>query len=246
MNFADIRFPDLVSRYDLALRACVADLLSQYDVVAVLVSGTIVRGVPDRNSDLDINLLHSGDFRERVQAFYNDVPCEVFVNPPSRIRGYFEESRQTRRPPMPHMFATGFVMYDPQGVAAELILEAERTLANPPPMNLDELVRAKYSAATAFEDAEDLVERDPDAARLLLGQAVFALLQCRIAAEPGWLPRSKDLLDALRRTDPGAADLAEKATSGELDERFDSARKLCEHVAGAAGFFAWKSPREKV
>jgi len=240
--------PDLRDPYATALGMCIEDLFARYDVVAIVATGTIVRGGGDSRSDIDLHVLHAGTFRERVQLFYNEVPFEIFVNPPGRIKGYFNEDVSARRPIAPHMFATGVIVYDPTHIAAELAIQAKEILAKPPPAVTEAAcVALKYSAATEFEDVEDLGDRDATAASILLGSVVRRLIECRVEVEPGWLPRAKDLIDRLRQIDPVCAELAVEATGKvEWSERLDAARKLCVRVIGYDGFFEWKSPREEL
>jgi len=244
---SDLLFPTLDEPYNGALRSCVEQIFRDYDVVAIIASGTIIRGTPDRRSDLDIHTLHRGRFRERVQAFHNGVPVELFVNPPDRIPSYFLEEAHDRRPMTAHMFATGVLIYDPTGVGVELIEEAKRTLQLLPEANLTKPQPAFYGPATQFEDADDLAERDPEGAALILGNAVWELVRCRFLSEPDWLPRGKDTLARLRQIDPESAELAIRATlAGEFKDRLEAARKLCLRITGTDGFFEWRSPRETV
>jgi len=240
-------FPTLSEPYSIALGDCVASVLKEFDVLAILVSGTIVRGTGDRRSDLDIQVLHRGTFRQRLQVWHHGVPCEIFVNPPSRIARYFEEELAGRRPITAHMFSTGHIIYDPDGVGARLKGEAQHALASPPPRpSLEERKRICYGPASQFEDALDLFERDPDAGAILLSLAVFMLVECRFLCEPGWLPRPKDCLALLRDLDPHAARLAMAATiEPDLSIRFEAGRELCRIVTGQEGFFEWSSNREE-
>lgn len=239
-----LQLPQLPAPYDAALRACALQVFEQYEVLALLACGTIVAGNPDNNSDLDINVLHSGSFRERVQSFHEGVPCEIFVNPPHKILEYYDEGVKSRRPTMAHMFSTGHVVFDPQGIASDLVARAKLVLEHPPAPTEDDIVRAKYAAATSFEDAEDLFARDKESALLHLGAVTMELARCRIAIEPGWLPRGKDILSRLREVDGKAAELAVESLHGSPESRFHAAGKLCERVTGSAGFFEWTSERE--
>jgi len=244
----DLNIPSLSEPFATALSACLEHVFAAYDVVGLLATGTIVRGTGDARSDLDIHVLHSGEFRERVQLWFNGVPCEIFVNPPDRIQAYFDEDVRDRRPIAPHMFATGVVAYDPLGVVAPLVESARAILENSP-LGPSEFasVQLRYSAATEFEDVDDLAERDPAAAALLLGGAVRKLAECRVALAPGWLPRAKDLLNRLREIDHVSAELAVAASSDmPFNDRLEAARKLCRRITDHDGFFEWTSPRENI
>jgi hypothetical protein len=219
-------------------------MLRRYEVLAIIACGTIIRGTPDPRSDLDLYVLHRNEFRQRLQLFFAGVPCEIFVNPPSRLPEYFAKERNARRPLTAHMLATGVVVFDPEAITESLVEEARVYLADPPELDKEALVRDRYFAASIFEDAEDLRARDVDAALLLLGQAVYDLVRCSLIAEAGWIPRHKDILSRLREIDPESARLAREASIGAADARFTAARELCLRVTGASGFFEWSSAPE--
>ncbi|CAN5402500.1 hypothetical protein BH11ARM2_BH11ARM2_39220 [soil metagenome] len=133
--------PALPPPYDAALQACVLAALARYDVLTIVASGTVVRGVPDPRSDLDIHVVHRAPFRERLQERHQRVPCEVFVNPLERIQGYFEQGARARRPITAHMFATGVAVYDPEGVGEALRLRAIDALRHVPDVDPEALNR---------------------------------------------------------------------------------------------------------
>jgi hypothetical protein len=243
-----LNIPTLGEPYDVALAGCFRHAFATYEVVGLLVTGTIVRGSPDRRSDLDVHVLHSGNFRERVQLRFNGVPCEIFVNPPHRIPAYFEEDRIDRRPIAPDMFASGVIVLDSTGIVGKLVEQAKSILGDPPPApDENASVQIRYSAATEFEDVLDLADRDPGSAAVLLGATVRKLAECRVSLAPGWLPRAKDLMTRLDEVDPVAAHLARRAVSDlPFSDRLAIARSLCLHVTGAEEFFEWTSPRETV
>jgi hypothetical protein len=243
-----LNIPELSEPYAAALMACLEHVFGSYEVVGIVATGTIIRGTGDLRSDLDIHVLHAGSFRERVQLFFNGVPCEIFVNPPHRVPAYFEEDKIDRRPVAPHMYATGVIVFDPLGSVAKLVAEAKTILESPPAApNSDDLIAPRYGIATEFEDVEDLADRDRAAAAVMLGSVVVRLAQRRVAEEPGWLPRNKDLMPRLRVIDAMSADLAEAASSFlPFENRLAAAKELCRRVTGHTGFFEWTSPRETV
>jgi hypothetical protein len=245
MRPKEVVFPRLDPPFAHALEECADYLFDTYEIIAIVACGTVVRGTGDKGSDLDMSVLHGGSFRERVQRFFGGAPFEIFVNPPGKIKQYFSEETAARRPITAHMLGTGFIMYDPQGIAKELAREAHELLLKPPPVDGERAQRDSYFAATLFEDAEDLVERDPAGARLLLGSAVYELVRVRLSQGPAWIPRHKDFFERLIEVDPNAARLATEALeTTDLGQRFAAAKELCKLVTGATGFFEWTSSRE--
>jgi len=75
-----------------------------------VVSGSILRGNPDRNSDLDIYVIHRQPFRRRIQKYFIGVPCELFLNNFAQVYQYFEQECKDNRPVTAHMLASGQVI----------------------------------------------------------------------------------------------------------------------------------------
>jgi hypothetical protein len=117
-KLADCRWPELAPRYSAALRAAVSFVFERFEPQAVIATGTIVRGGGDRASDLDVVVVHAAPFKQRLQRWFGDVPAEIFVNPLSVIRGYFDAEHRGGRPSMAHMIATGFPVFGAQACAA--------------------------------------------------------------------------------------------------------------------------------
>ena len=82
-------WPDLPERFDMALRELVSFVLARFNVAGIVAAGSIVRGTPDPTSDFDIYVVNREPIKQRLQRFSRGVPTEIFVNPPSTIRGYF-------------------------------------------------------------------------------------------------------------------------------------------------------------
>ncbi|MFL7794914.1 MAG: hypothetical protein AB8I69_22420 [Anaerolineae bacterium] len=239
-------WPDLAEKYDQALREAVRFVLQRFDVFGIVVSGTIVRGNPDLTSDLDVYVIHRGQFRQRIQKFFNGVPAEMFVNPPHVIRRYFA-GEQSSRPITAHMLATGFVVLARDPVVDELRAQARELLAHPPESALLELDVSRYMVACMYEDAMDVVERDPVTAQMLLSRAVTDMLEFCFKKAGRFIPRRKELLQALAEVDPETAELAtEFFTATKLGVRLRLAERLADRTIGVRGFFEWETVPEMV
>jgi len=240
-------WPDLAEKYDRALREAVCFVLQRFDVSGIVVSGTIVRGNPDLTSDLDIYAVHRGKFRQRIQKFFNGVPAEIFVNPPQAIRRYFDGEQKEGRPCTAHMLVTGFVVLARDPVVDELQAQARELLAHPPESTPLELDIARYMVACTYEDAMDVVERDPVTAQMLLSRAVTDMLDFCFKKASRFLPRRKELLQALAEIDPETAGMAtEFFTATDLDARLCLAERLADRTIGVRGFFEWETTPEIV
>jgi len=202
------QWPGLPEPYAQALHAAVEFILGHFAVSGIIAAGTIIRGQPDPTSDLDLYVIHRGSFRQRIQRFFHDIPAEIFVNPPPAVVGYFEEEHAGRRPLTAHMLATGFVVLELDPIVSELREAAQQWLARQPEENPDSLTMARYMVACLYEDALDVVDRDPATTQMLLSNAVMEMLQYAFRASGRFLPRQKELLALCAELDAETAALA--------------------------------------
>lgn len=240
-------FPTLREPYRTALDEAVEYIFTTFEPVAIVVSGSIIRGNPDKGSDLDLYVIHREPYRQRLQRFFNGVPAELFVNPLDQIPRYFEEDAARGRPLTAHLLATGHLVYDPEGVARDLQQRSAAVLEdgpNPPPALITQL---RYATATAFEDAEDLAPREPDLCRAFLYSAVDYAIGLRYLLANAWQPRQKELLTGLLSLDPELeTDIRAFYRSADLPRQLDLARRIIQRTAGETGFFEWESDRQPV
>ena len=240
-------WPPLASPYDEALREAVVFILREVDAVGIIATGTIVRGTPHESSDLDVFVIHDAPYRRRVQRFFHGVPTEIFINPASTVRRYFAEEFRDGRPITAHMLATGSVVLNTSPVVAELRDEAAEWLTRASPSSPEEVVRARYAAATRLEDGADVVADDPDTATMLMTQAVTAMLEHFCRVNDGRVPRAKELLGTVAALDLQLGRLAHAFFSAaSVAERLTAGRSIADRTVGACGFFEWDSGPEVV
>ncbi len=243
----EIRYPDLKEPFATALREAVQFVLSQVAPAGLIAAGSILRGKPDKSSDLDIYVIHQGDWRQRMQKWFNGVPCEIFINPPAAIESYFDEEQAGARPMTAHMLGTGFVLLNADPIVDLLIQRARNKLAQPPLSNNLRLMMARYNAAMQFEDAMDVAGRDISTANMILCKSVSSALEYFFLARSRMMPRDKDLLAELAAIEPKTAAMAQQFfSSGQWEERVATAGMLMDRIIGARGFFEWESTRETV
>lgn len=242
-----LNFPNLREPYAPALREAVQFVLSQTQPAGIIAAGSILRGKPDASSDIDLYVIHQQPWRQRLQKWFNGVPCEIFINPPAMVENYFDEEQACARPITAHMFATGFVVLNADPIIDVLILRAKNLLAQPPRSNNLQLMMARYTAATQFEDALDVAGRDIATANMILTKAVTSALAYFFLARNRMIPRDKDLLGELAVLDPKTAAVAQQFfSSAQWQERVASAGVVMDRIIGARGFFEWESAREGV
>ena len=243
-DIARCQWPQLPGRFDTALREAVSFILENHDPVGIIASGTIIRGNPDPTSDLDIYVIHLGNYRQRVQRFFNGVPAEIFINPPHKVEDYFKQEQEDRRPLTAHMLATGFVVLDLDPVVETLRDQAALLLDQPPPAPEDTTIQ-RYMIALLYEDGVDIADNDPEAATMILSQAVGQMLQFRFIQAGAFIPRHKSLLLELGKLDPELAELARgyyQAVS--IQQRVQLATDIADRTVTTRGFFEWAYPPE--
>ena len=243
----NLNFPELREPYATALREAVAHAFTRTRPIGIVASGTIIRGNPDASSDIDLYVIHGAPWRQRVQRWFNGVPCEMFINPPRAVEQYFDEERADGRPHTAHMLATGFVVLNTSPVVDQLLERARAIVNEPPNYSAFHTTMTRYGAATLFEDALDIAERDAATAAMLLDKAVLAALDLFFIARNLPVPRNKELLAVMHTLDAAAGDAAlAYYTLATWPNKFSAASILFNSVIGARGFFEWESEPQVV
>jgi predicted nucleotidyltransferase len=238
----DCDFPKLPTKYDVALHGAVSFVLASFMPVEIIASGTILRGNPDATSDIDLWVVHLEPVRQRLQKFFNTVPVEIFVNPPWTIETYFVQDQANARPISAHMMATGHVILARDPIVAELRQKAEWLLTQPPDLSEEAIVRARYGAATRFEDAIDITTRNPIGASMMLSQSLLEIMRFAFMQARRFIPRDKDLLQEFSKIDnDSAARVRAFFQTSEQEERVNLATEVADKVLGTRGFFEWTS-----
>ena len=239
-------WPVLRPPYDEALEQAVEYVRDRFAPIGVIAAGTVVRGVPDDASDLDLVVIHTSPYRQRLQRRFSGVPAEIFVQPPSEARATMDREYASGRPVLAHMIATGRVLFRAHADVDALVARANELLAQGPLHDEAQLRQLRYAAATRYEDAEDRAHSDPATARLILVQAVADMLRFHVVAAGTFVPRDKDLLAGVDMIDPETAALSRRLLrTASLDEQRELARRLADRTIGVRGFFEWESEPEE-
>ena len=235
-------WPNLPEPFSIALREAVDHIFSEFKPIGIVATGTIVRGAPQANSDLDLYVVHLAGHRRRVQRFFAGVATEIFVNPPSAVRAYFRDEDRDGRRLTAHMLATGVVVFREGNIIDQLRAEAEEWLAKETRMSDLERISTRYAIASRLEDALDVIDTDEVTARMNLADVVTAMLEYSCKTESGRIPRRKDLLASVASTQAEVARLAgEFFRSTTVAQGAELASRIADRTIGARGFFAWDS-----
>lgn len=183
------------------------------DVIGILIVGSILMRKPDKNSDVDVQIiLDKSETRTRGNTEVDGIEIEYFINPVEQIRSYLkkEQSRHTA-----HMLTHSLVLYQRGNVLDKLIAEARIAFRKKlPPLSGVKKKLAVYALDDLQKDLEDVqVKKDEASVRLLCGKLLDKCVDVYFAVKR--LPREKDkrLLETLRNIDSVFAKLVENATS---------------------------------
>ena len=239
---AQCRWPSLPEPFATALRQAVAYIFQEVDPVGIVATGTIIHGAAHANSDLDLYVIHLASHRRRIQRRFSGVPAEIFINPPSAVRAYFDDEDRDGRRLTAHMLATGVVIFSTETVVDELRAEATQWLVKDTPISAFERVSMRYTIASRLEDALDVLATDDVTAAMLLAETVLAMLEFICKADDGQIPRRKDLLAHVGTKHPKIAEsAAEFFRTIDVSERARIALQIADNTIGARGFFPWDS-----
>ena len=215
-----------------------------YAPIGIVVAGSIVRGEGGPTSDLDVCVIHEAPWRQREQRRFAGVPAELFVNPPSTFRKYFASEHAAGRPSTADMFATGIPVEPVHPTVAELVAEAREWMARPLDISEAALASLRYAAVDFLDDARDVVDTDPAAAALLLGNAVRQIVACAFWSRRMFQPRRKRAVQALEAIDAEAAALVRAWSTRSGRDALATVEALARHVLGVDTFFEWTSDRD--
>jgi len=241
----DCKWPDIQEPYLCTLKEIARYALSTYETtIGLIASGTIIRGNPDISSDFDIYVIHREEYRQRIQMFFNGIPAEIFVNPPTMIERYFKEEMASGRPVTAHMLGTGTVILQKDPIVERLRERAIELLKTPPEIPED-LTLPRYMIACLFEDAMDVSLKDETTALLIIYQAMEQMINHAFVKAGRYIPRRKNILNELRNINKELWELVDHFYRTEsFRKKMRIAGSIADQVIGVRGFFEWKSNQD--
>jgi predicted nucleotidyltransferase len=232
--------------HKIALNEALAWVSLHFKPVGIIVTGSIVRGNPDLNSDFDIFVIHEASYRQRVQKYFNGVPCEIFINNFNHVYSYFEKEFENNRPVSAHMISTGkLIMGDDHPGIKELIQSAQEFQLKTPSITGNTITRLKYAISTLFEDATDVMETDPVSGAWFLNKLVSDIIDYIFLINGTSYPRPKERIKYLQANHPYIGNLVAAYYGAEnFGVRYEIAKSLIAKTTGEYGFFEWDSGQE--
>jgi hypothetical protein len=93
-----------------------------------------------------------------------------------------------------------------------------------------------------LEDADDVKDRDPATANMLLSVCIIRMLHQVFRERKQFLPREKDLIKCVQDSDPELASWAIAFyDTADLTRRFELANQIADRTIRARGFYEWSS-----
>lgn len=152
----------LQKKYHQASQLFIEQEKTKEAVIGIIVSGSLLYGKIDKNSDIDIHVILDPicDYRERGNTWINGIEVEYFKNPPAQINAYFQKEKKS--PHTAHMLAHGQVAYSTSPIIEELIFTAKNIIKeSPPQLKPFEIEFEKYFIDDYYKYFEDaLINKD--------------------------------------------------------------------------------------
>lgn len=234
-------------KYNSALRKIVTAMQTEFgaDLLGMLLGGSVAYGFPAKRSDLDIYVIIRHPWRQRRTLFVDEVEVELFINPPHKIR---EEFKKTEHPATLSMFARGKILYDPNGLIAELVGLAKQIWQGHRPVVAEkDQALLRYGPTDMLKDAQDLAESDPEIAIYQIVLTLQTTLDVYYKLQRHWSVKSKHLFLELGKVAPEIEKQARTILAGNLSavERCEHLEKLVAHVLHPIGGLLgeWESER---
>lgn len=232
--------------YTIALDKALTWVRKDFKPIGIIVSGSIIRGNPDLNSDFDIYVIHKDTFRQRIQRYFDGIPCEIFINNFRHVYGYLEQEHKENRPVTAHMISTGKVIDGADNLKLQkLIQSAKEFLMKSPPLTDTKRINMRYAISTLFEDATDVKDTDILTGTYFLNKLVSDIIDYTFRNNCIPLPRPKERIQYLEQNYPDIGKLIAGyyRTQGFYD-KYGIAKTLVGMTIGEYGFFEWASGQD--
>ncbi|MEO8211061.1 MAG: nucleotidyltransferase domain-containing protein [bacterium] len=229
-----------------ALEKAMSWIQENFKPIVIIVTGSIVRGNANSNSDLDIYVIHEETFRQRIQKYFDNIPCEIFVNNFKRIYEYFDEEYKDNRPITAHMISTGKVIMGNENLEFKKLKQsADEYLFKSPGLTETKKIYRKYMISSLFEDATDVKDTDVLTGTYFLNKMVSDIIDYIFISNSIPLPRSKERIKYLEMNFPDIWKLiADYYRAEHFNDKYDIAKTLIGKTIGEYGFFEWDSGQE--
>ncbi|MCW2791041.1 MAG: nucleotidyltransferase [Nocardioides sp.] len=213
---------------------------------AAWLSGSVVMGSATATSDLDVTVVLPDVAVHRESLEYDGWPVELFVHTVASVWHFVALDLASRRPSMARLVATGVVLVDADGTAADLAAECADTLAaGPAPLSGSELDAMRYGLSDLLDDL------DGGGAPEVLGAVAVATWQqaaeLLLAVEGRWSGTGKWLVRELAAYDAQSGSAyavrLQEGLAGAVCGRAEPLRSVATEILDRAGGRLWAGYR---
>ncbi|MFN8277481.1 MAG: nucleotidyltransferase domain-containing protein [Chitinophagales bacterium] len=217
-----------------------------YKPIGIIASGSIIRGNPNAKSDFDIYVIHDEEFRQRIQKYFNKVPCEIFINSIEQTRASFIKEQMENRPVTAHMLATGLVIKGEENNNVKSVLDEAKAYQNKPKdFNEHDLTLFKYGISIWLEDANDIAADDEVTCHYILGKVTDKIIEYWFFKNQRPLPRIKERFNIIKTADGEFyGSICSLFNERNVKEKLKSLNVLVEKELGVKGFFEWQTEKQ--
>ncbi len=231
-----------MKNYEAAIQQYIDQIKDQEEVIGILITGSYIRGQPDKHSDVDIIVVLHPDceFRERGNTWIDGVEIEYFQNPPQQIRSYFIKEKNS--PHTAHMLVNSDLRYKAHPVIDELIEEARVILETPPaPMTDFQLKFERYGLDDLEKDFKDTIDKnDPVAKELMRFKIINKCIDVLMKVNQERRFKIKGLGQQIEAIDPPFFQLFQNAIlNKEKDESLFNLIRYTEQLIGGKRSTEW-------
>jgi predicted nucleotidyltransferase len=236
---------EMLEHHKQALNEAIRWLEENYTTIGIIICGSIVRGNSSPSSDFDIYVIHEEKFRQRVQKYFNNVPCEIFINSIGQTKLSFLAEQNNNRPVTAHMISNGIILKGDNNESIKFILkEAKDFEFKSKILTANDETFIKYAISNLFEDANDVVESDPMTCEYILVKVIDKIIDFWFLIKQIPLSRIKERMSLINRHDPEFYIQIDKAFQAQnTKEKLDAVTKIVENIIDEKGYFEWESER---
>lgn len=202
----------MTKKYNIAQEQAINYILKNYpNTIAIIVSGSIVRNKGDKNSDLDIYVIHSDSFRQRLTKYFNGVPCDLLINNLNHIEKYFQQEYKKNRPVTADIIATGHLVYGKENQEViNLIAKAKKETSVALTLTTEASKLKQVELLIILEDIDDVIKNDPTLANYLIYTLILKIIEFAFIKSEIPLSRIKNRLDTLNNNNKEIGSLVTK------------------------------------
>jgi Nucleotidyltransferase domain len=228
-----------------ALTEAVHWIEAHFKPIGIIASGSIIRGNPNKDSDFDIYVIHEQPFRQRIQKYFNQVPCEIFVNTFAHTQSSFLNEQNDNRPVTAHMIATGKVIKGQDNDIVKQAIKEANVFKNKTKATTEfDRIIYKYFITNLLEDANDTILEDPITSAYILNRALDKLIDYWFVINQIPLTRIKERMSTIKNKDVAFYNKIKLIyNANDMVQKLNHTNTLVASIIKTTGFFEWTSER---